>query len=42
MQVGSFGGANYFRGKLAEAIIYDRALTDEEIDDVECYLSGKW
>jgi len=41
-RIGSHGTGNNLNGQLAEAIIYDRALTDDEIDAVECYLSGKW
>jgi len=42
IRIGSHGAGNNLNGQLAEAIVYDRALTDDEIDDVECYLSGKW
>lgn len=30
------------QGNIAEVIIYDRDLTDEEVHDVENYLSDKW
>ena len=42
--IGAFGSfANTdLDGKIAEAIIYDRALTDAEIDQVETYLNDKW
>ncbi len=33
---------NGLDGKIAEAIVYNSALTDEEIDCVESYLSNKW
>jgi len=41
VRIGSHG-SNNLNGQLAEAIIYDRALTDAEIDAVECYLADKW
>jgi len=41
-RIGSHGAGNNLNGQLAEAIVFDRALTDDEIDDVECYLAGKW
>ncbi len=41
-RIGSHGSGNNLNGQLAEAIVYDRALTDDEIDKVECYLSAKW
>ena len=43
--VGSQGnGDNYFylNGDIAEAIIYDRSLSDKEINDIEKYLATKW
>ncbi len=42
-EIGSvFGGGFGLDGHLAEAIVFDRALTDAEIDEVECYLATKW
>ncbi len=41
-RIWSHGTGNALNGRLAEAIVYDRALSDDEIDAVECYLSGKW
>ncbi len=38
----TFGSYFYLDGKIAEALIYDRALSDNEIDEVEQYLSKKW
>lgn len=38
----AFGAYFYLDGKVAEALIYDRALSDSEIDEVEQYLSKKW
>jgi formylglycine-generating enzyme required for sulfatase activity len=32
----------YFTGSLGEILVYDRALTDPEIDTVEQYLGSKW
>ncbi|MEE9326609.1 MAG: invasin domain 3-containing protein [Cocleimonas sp.] len=40
--IGSIGDGNYLDGKIAEALIYDRALSDAEITLVENYLSDKW
>jgi hypothetical protein len=31
-----------FNGDIAELIIYNQALTTEQIDSVESYLSAKW
>lgn len=36
------GGGSFFNGRLAELIIFERALSDNEINDVEKYLSKKW
>jgi len=37
------GGPNLsYDGRFAEVVIYDRALTDAEVDSVECYLLAKW
>ena len=38
----SFTISNSFSGEIAEIIIYNRALSDTEIDDIEEYLSRKW
>ena len=38
----AFGTYFYLDGKIAEALIYDRALSDTEIDEVEQYLAKKW
>lgn len=35
-------GAAYFDGAIGEIIVYHRALTDSERDQVEAYLIGKW
>ncbi|MEE9445574.1 MAG: hypothetical protein V3V19_07905 [Cocleimonas sp.] len=46
--IGSVGSPNklgtyfYLEGKIAEALIYDKALNDVEIDEVEQYLAKKW
>jgi len=32
----------YFDGRFAEVVVYERALTTSEIQDVECYLLNKW
>ena len=34
--------AEYFHGKIAEVLVYDRALSDEERQKIEKYLSDKW
>jgi hypothetical protein len=34
--------ANYFKGQIAEAIMYGRRLSDQEVDAVERYLKTKW
>ena len=41
-QIGNHDNGSDLDGKIAEAIIYDRALTDAEINQVECYLGTKW
>ena len=45
--IGYGGGSNangkfHLKGEIAEAIIYDRALSDAEIESIESYLSKKW
>ena len=40
--IGSGSNTNYLNGYISEVIIYNRALSDNEIDDVEYYLSKKW
>ena len=32
----------FFDGQIAELIVYDRALTDTELADVESYITDKW
>ena len=34
--------SNYFQGYVKEMIIYDRVLSDEEIESVRYYLVSKW
>lgn|GEM_PF-571755 len=34
--------AEYFHGKIAEVLAYDRALSNEERKDMEKYLSARW
>ena len=31
-----------FNGQMREILTFKRALTDDEIDDIERYLSNKW
>lgn len=40
--IGSIDNGNFLVGEIAEAIIYNRALTDVEIVNVEKYLKEKW
>jgi len=40
--IGSLGQDDFLNGRIAEAIIYDRALSDAEISQMEDYLSTKW
>jgi hypothetical protein len=43
LSVGSNDNANYFwKGPIAEYIIFNRALTQNELDRVEKYLAAKW
>jgi len=42
VRIGSLGSTELLDGKIAEAIVYDRALTDSEIDKVESYLAIKY
>ena len=42
VQIGGYNGISLLDGKIAEAIIYDRALSDVEIDQVESYLALKY
>lgn len=41
-RVGSYLGNNYFNGDLAEVLVYDRALSDSERNEVEAYLYAKY
>ena len=42
VSIGAHGNGNFLDGQIAEAIVYNRSLTDAEIDAVETYLSDKW
>jgi hypothetical protein len=42
VQIGSFGGANYFIGYIAEVLVYDRVLSSDELTKVHNYLQNKW
>lgn len=35
-------GQHAFNGRFGEVIVYDRGLTSDEVQDVECYLLHKW
>lgn len=39
---GSINIADYFDGDIGEIVVYDRALTEKERQDIEKYLSKKW
>lgn len=39
---GTTGGTDFFRGDLAELVLYDRALTDQERDGLEQYFIDKY
>ena len=41
VHIGDFGGLDY-DGRFAEVVIYDRALSLAEVQQVECYLLLKW
>ncbi len=41
VRIGATSGKSY-NGRFAEIVIYDRALTMNEIQNVECYLMLKW
>ena len=36
------GPGQYFGGKMGELIFFDRGLTDDQINEIELYLSEKW
>lgn len=40
--MGMENNSNYFSGYIAEIVVYDRALTDSEINQVGNYLADKW
>jgi hypothetical protein len=42
VQIGSFNGANYFTGYIAEVLVYDRVLSSDELTKVHNYLQNKW
>lgn len=39
---GRYGAGYAWNGSFAEVMVYDRALTDDEVTAVEAYLRGKW
>ncbi|MFC1659029.1 LamG-like jellyroll fold domain-containing protein [Pseudomonadota bacterium] len=41
-RIGSNFGSNFYDGDIAEVIMYNRALSDVERQEVEAYLSDKW
>lgn len=41
-EVGSLGGTNRWQGQITEVIVYNRALSDAEVTDVENYIDDKW
>ncbi len=40
--IGGISGANYFKGDIAEIIIFDRVLTEFERNNIGKYLAKKW
>lgn len=40
--IGNYQNSNYFKGDIAEIIVYKRALTPLEIERVKLYLAEKW
>ncbi len=42
VHIGTIPTLNDFNGRFAEIIVYGRALSLEEVEDIECYLSWKW
>jgi len=42
VQIGSFNGANYYTGYIAEVLVYDRVLSSDELTKVHNYLQNKW
>lgn len=42
IEIGAFNGGSYLQGRIAEAIVYNRGLDDDEVDCIEGYLSTKW
>jgi prepilin-type N-terminal cleavage/methylation domain-containing protein len=40
--IGNYKNQNYYKGEIAEIIFYSRALTNQERQGVEVYLSKKW
>ncbi len=40
--IGSISNGNFLVGEIAEAMVYNRALTDAEIVNIEKYLKDKW
>jgi hypothetical protein len=40
--VGSYSGGQLLDGNVSELIVYNRALSDSEIDDVRGYLNLKY
>lgn len=42
IHIGALSGARPFDGRFGEVVIYDRALSLAEVQDVECFLLLKW
>jgi len=42
MYLGNANGANYWKGDMAEYLLFTRTLTTQEIQSVESYLTNKW
>jgi hypothetical protein len=41
-QIGRDGEGNYFNGQIHEILVWDRKLTDTEVENVESYLKRQW
>ena len=42
IHIGALSGTRPFDGRFGEVVIYDRALSLDEVQDVECFLLLKW
>ncbi|MEE9339867.1 MAG: hypothetical protein V3U87_17485 [Methylococcaceae bacterium] len=42
IQIGSLDNGHFLDGEIAEALVYDRDLSDAEVLNIEAYLKAKW